>query len=297
MAAKHAKQRQPIGGIVFIVAIMAVLALVAGLIVWQLPTVLRPATPEKVLPVSSSSSGGDTTTTTTTRKVTTTTTHAAKTYVLSRPVNAPPVILQNPELPTGCEATAATMLLQAYGYSADKMTVANALPKSAFEMYAGRGYAAHPEDAYIGDPRSAGGIGVFAPALCKTVQQMIDRENGIHRAKDVTGTDEEDLLRYVDKGAVICTWATMYMSPLTDAGGWYIKKGDTYTEQYYKWPGNEHCMLLIGHDDTTVTVHDPLRGKCQYDRTVFFQRYADLGKQAIVLIQPKEDGGKINAEN
>lgn len=40
-----------------------------------------------------------------------------------------PVLSQNPELPTGCEATATTMLLQWAGVQVNKSEVADALPK------------------------------------------------------------------------------------------------------------------------------------------------------------------------
>ena len=53
------------------------------------------------------------------------------------PLGEIPVILQKPELPAGCEATSASMLLCAYGYNVDKNVFAQALPKSSFETYNG----------------------------------------------------------------------------------------------------------------------------------------------------------------
>lgn len=38
-----------------------------------------------------------------------------------------PIIIQNPELPTGCEITALTMVLNYYGYPADKIVMAPVL--------------------------------------------------------------------------------------------------------------------------------------------------------------------------
>lgn len=201
----------------------------------------------------------------------------------SKPVRDIPVTLQNPELPAGCEATAAAMLLYAYGYEVDKLAFAHALPTSHFEVYQDRTYAAHPDEAYIGDPFTASGIGAFARVTAQTMQTLIDAVQGPHRAVDLTGAQEDALLAYIDRGIPVCIWSTIGMLGLVDVGGWYIKRGDTYTDEYFRWPGNEHCMVLTAYDDQTVTVHDPLRGRRTYNRRVFFQRYVEVGRYAVVL--------------
>ena len=61
-------------------------------------------------------------------------------------------ILQNPELPTGCEATAGTMLLKAYGYETDKMDVAGAMKCLPLIERDGRLYGGHPDEVFVGDP-------------------------------------------------------------------------------------------------------------------------------------------------
>lgn len=196
-----------------------------------------------------------------------------------------PVVLQNPELPTGCESTAAAMLLQAYGYQISKTDVANALPKSRLTKYNGRVYAAHPNDAFIGNPFSGGSdFGVFAGALAATMQSLIDQAGGQHTVKNITGADEATILSLIDRKVPVCIWATMDMSAVRQgSSGWYLMDGDAYTDTWFSWPGYEHCLVLVGRSDTTVTVHDPLRGKVEYNRTLFFTRYADLGSQAIIL--------------
>lgn len=196
-----------------------------------------------------------------------------------------PVLLQNPELPTGCEATVATMLLQAYGFTVSKTQMAASLPVSELEMREdGRRYAAHPNEAFVGvSPAVEAAYGVYSAPVASTMQMLIDRYGGGYTAVDISGSTQADILACVDSGAPVAIWVTIGLVPTVDMYGWYIKRGDIYTDEYYAWPGNEHCMLLTGYTDTQVTVHDPLRGKRNYDRQLFFQRYEEQERHAIVI--------------
>lgn len=91
-----------------------------------------------------------------------------------------PVILQNPELPSGCESAAAAMLLGAYGFDVDKEEFANALPWCGLEEYEGRVYACSPQEAFVGSPYSAG-YGVFADIVAETIQKFIYPQ--VHRSR------------------------------------------------------------------------------------------------------------------
>jgi uncharacterized protein YvpB len=200
----------------------------------------------------------------------------------AKPCREIPVILQNPELPVGCEATAGAMLLYAYGYDIDKETFADALPKSDFETLNGCNYAAHPSNAFIGDPYTYG-YGAFAEVVADTMQHFIDHAGGRHRANDISGASEKSILAYIDSGIPVCIWSTIEMRPVVQKNGWYLKQGEAYTNEYFSWPGNEHCMILVGYDEKTVTVYDPLAGVTSYARKTFFQRYKEVGRFAIVL--------------
>ena len=193
-----------------------------------------------------------------------------------------PVILQNPQLPSGCESAAAVMLLNAYGFLVDKEEFANALPLCKLEWHNGKMYACHPSKAFVGSPYS-GGYGVFSDAVVETMQEFIDQSGGDILAKNITGASKEEILEYLNHGIPVCIWITMDLKEISHKNGWYLKYGTTYTDEYFEWPGGEHCVLLTGYEKDTVIVNDPLKGKTKYDCNTFFQRYKDMGSQAVIL--------------
>ncbi len=267
LRAKRRRQRAYIMAFLFVVMAAAI-----ALMVWGVSTLFGGGSsdnPKKTSPAVT----------------TTTTTPTTRTRAPAPATVEVPMILQNPELPTGCESTAAAMVLQAYGYSVSKTDFATALPKSRLHQYNGRVYAAHPNEAFIGNPFTGGAdFGVFAGVVTDTMQSFIDQAGGKHTAKDITGADEATILSLLDRKVPICIWATMSMVAVREgSSGWYLMDGDTYTDTWFNWPGNEHCLVLVGYDDTTVTVRDPLKGTVKYNRSLFFTRYNDLGKQAVIL--------------
>lgn len=193
-----------------------------------------------------------------------------------------PVILQNPELPSGCESTAAVMLLNAYGFAADKEEFASALPWCELESHNGRLYACHPDREFVGSPYSTG-YGVFSGAVAETMQSFIDKRGGNALVKNVSGSSEQTVLEYINQGTPVCVWVTMDLREIQYKNGWYIKEGDVYTDEYFQWPGGEHCVLLTGYGSNKVIVHDPLLGKAEYDRDLFFERYREMGSQAVII--------------
>ena len=61
-------------------------------------------------------------------------------------------VLQNPELPTGCEITALTQTLNFYGFDIDKVTLCDTFMPTDFDGY----YTMN--QVYIGNPRATNGF-------------------------------------------------------------------------------------------------------------------------------------------
>lgn len=204
----------------------------------------------------------------------------------NKKINVEP-ILQNPELPTGCEATAGAMILKGYGYRTDKIQVAEQIKKVPMEEKNGRYHAPHPNKAFIGDPSSTSSYGAFPHVLAEAVQNVIDMQQGEHIARELYGYSEEEILNMVDNGIPVCIWTSMYDLEIEYKRGWYVKKDGEYSDEYFLWPSNEHVCVLTGYDEDSVTVCDPLVGVCEYPKESFFRHYEQMGHYAMILEKRK----------
>lgn len=180
-------------------------------------------------------------------------------------------VLQNPELPTGCEITALTIVLNYLGYDVDKLTLAdNFLDK-------GRVGETSPYKAFVGNPRDEDACGAFAPVIVNSAKRYLYSENSDMNVYNVTGADYSELVDYVDNGHPVLVWETMWMAKPHIAAEWNVD-GETIV-----WKSHEHAMVLIGYTADTYIMADPLRGIYEYDKEVVEQRYKDMGRQAIVI--------------
>ncbi len=183
-------------------------------------------------------------------------------------------ILQNPELPTGCEITSLAMVLNYLGYDISKTELA--------ENYLKRGSLgkASFNDAFIGNPASDGGYGCFAPVIVTSAQKYLIERTMDCTAWNLSGTEFTDLFDYIDDDIPVIVWASMNLMDVTKTEAYYGDNGNSVT-----WYENEHCVVLCGYDiaENTVTVADPLKGMMKYDTDRFIKIYNTLEKQAVVI--------------
>ncbi len=183
-------------------------------------------------------------------------------------------ILQNPELPTGCEVTSLTMALRFAGYDVSKEELAD-----QFLDKAPPGSVSY-KSAFWGDPRQAESFGCYAPVIVKAANKYLASQKSEKTAYNLTGASLDDLLSEVRMGYPVIVWGSMYIDEeIVFSYGWDIE-GETVT-----WPSNEHCMLLVGFDleNNSVIVCDPLNGTVSYDKGAFQRHYETLEQQAIVI--------------
>lgn len=202
-------------------------------------------------------------------------------------------ILQNPELPVGCEITALTILLRHYGFNAEKTDMAkNYLPTSwgNSKTVDGKVYKDSFFDYFIGDPFSKG-YGCFSPAIEKAANKYISANGGGYTVKNISGCHPDVLYEYLIAGTPVLCWATDGMIEPEYYETWY----DNATGDQLDWYLNEHCFVLAGFNisASTVTLNDPMKGIIDYNIDKFEVRFKQMYSQAIVIIP---DGAGVSAE-
>ena len=198
-------------------------------------------------------------------------------------------ILQNPELPVGCEITSLTILLRYYGFDAEKTDLArNYLPTSWGNPVTkdGKLYKDSFFDYFIGDPFSRG-YGCFSPAIEKAANKYISAHGGGYTVKNISGCHPDTLYEYIIAGTPVLCWATDGMIEPEYYETWY----DNATGQQLDCYLNEHCFVLAGFNiaNSTVTLNDPMKGIIDYNIDKFEVRFKQMYSQAIVIIPDGEE--------
>lgn len=205
-------------------------------------------------------------------------------------------ILQNPELPVGCEITSLTILLRHYGFNADKTVLArDYLPIGThYRSEDGKNYKDSFFRYFIGDPFSRG-YGCFSGAIESAAVSFISDNGGGYTVKNISGASPDVLYDYVAAGTPVLCWATDGMIEPEYYETWY----DYETGEKLDWYLNEHCVVLAGFDMKagTVTLNDPMKGIIDYNIDRFETRYAQMYSQAIIIIPDSEKPAEETAEN
>ena len=111
-------------------------------------------------------------------------------------------VLQNPELPVGCEITALTIYLRYLGFDADKVDLAkNYLPKGGNAQYKDDLlYKDSFFEYFIGDPFSRG-YGCFSNAIVKAANKYLDDHGGGYDVINISGSHPDVLYDYLAQGS------------------------------------------------------------------------------------------------
>lgn len=189
-------------------------------------------------------------------------------------------ILQEPELPHGCEVTALAMLLRYYGYAADKCVLAD-------EWLAKGGWGETDFwKAFVGDPRkSYRSAGCYASVIADAANRYVRDAEGTKMksstGKSLTviakeGVSFAELLAMLEKTPVIA-WTTMELNAPYIAQVWTVDGKELY------WQNYEHCVVLTGYDLEKGVFYgqDPLYGACAYEMKLFYLRFQTMFSQVV----------------
>lgn len=189
-----------------------------------------------------------------------------------------PDLCQYPNLPTGCESTAAASVLQFLGEDITPEAFASdwLLCSEDFYTYNGIDYGPDPNEVFAGDPFSEYAYGCFAYPIA----DAINRNSRSCAAEVIKGSNLESLCaQYIDNGSPLLIWATINMKPSYSGKSWVTPDGTPFT-----WIACEHCLVLVGYNDIFYYFSDPQTGSTvAYEKDLAEQRYEELGLQAVYI--------------
>ena len=191
-----------------------------------------------------------------------------------------PQILQNPELPNGCEITSLCELLHFYGFPADKCDLAdNYLPQS--EQW----YGADPNAVYLGNPRlddstPETGYYCFAGPIITAARKYLKEHDSNLLPFDLTGAEEPELAAALKEGHPFIFWASLHFEDIQydPAPAWQLPDGTIHKPFHML-----HCMVCKGMDDNYFYIADPLDYNTLVPREQFMKIYRQLGSRAVIL--------------
>lgn len=132
------------------------------------------------------------------------------------------VINQLPELPTGCEITAVTMMLQYKGAKVNKMKMAREMPRTS---------TLNGNLGFVGSPYSKAGWWIFPPALMKLVKKYAGS------SVNMTGKSFTSIKKQINRNHPVVVW---------------VANVDGFVN---------HALTVTGYDNSRVYFNDPWTGK------------------------------------
>ncbi len=192
------------------------------------------------------------------------------------------IILQEPELPTGCEITSLTMALNYYKLNADKVEMAlNYLPTvygGFYYDYYGNFIGPDLYNYFFGDPTTDQGTVCGAGAITTAANAFLKDKKSKLKAEDMTGASPNELYKLIDSDIPVVVWITIFMNGRGDLQGWSTENGT-----YVDWGNEDHCGVLIGYTEDTVIIADPIQGRLEYDKEMFEATFEERSRQCVAI--------------
>lgn len=192
------------------------------------------------------------------------------------------IIYQMPELPTGCEITAMTMVLNHYGFDVDKVTMATQyLPTMPANLHYDENGVLFGNDLrcnFIGDPTTELGYVCGAEAIVTAANKYFESIESTMHAINLTGATPGELYQMIDQKIPVVVWVTIAMEERAETKGWYTESGD-----YVEWSTNDHGAVLIGYNKEYVAIADPIYGRIECKRSDFESVFDSRGNQCVII--------------
>lgn len=187
-----------------------------------------------------------------------------------------PAIRQHPELPSGCEITSLTMMLQYYGVAKNKLELVPEMKRDNTPLKRNKdgsiAYWGNPNLGFVGEVTgSAKGFGIYHGALFELQKKYIPT------AMDLTNQSFDMLEQQLRDGIPSLVWTTINFQVPDNWVVWDTPIGPIETTFM------EHAVLLVGFDEQNVYVNDPSTGKSnvKIDKAQFLTTWEAMGRQAL----------------
>lgn len=192
-------------------------------------------------------------------------------------------VMQEPELPTGCEITALAQTLIFYGFNTTKTKMCDNFLAVDFNGY----YTM--DDVYLGDPYSYNGSGCNSPVIVNAANDYFDYIGSDWKAVDISGCDLKEVFYEVEMGRPVVVWSTINQIESQPVFQFRLGCGEDFYFNYY-----QHCLTVYGFDYEEGVVHvaDPMVGNVKYEMARFERIFQSMSSQAVILSGNPATAGK-----
>ncbi|TGA97819.1 hypothetical protein E4665_10500 [Sporolactobacillus shoreae] len=186
-----------------------------------------------------------------------------------------PFVSQKPELPNGCEISSLAMLLRSAGISADKMVLADQMPKVPFSS---GGYNGNPNEGFVGNmyhgSKDNPGLAVYHRPVANLARQYLG-----NRVEDLTGSSWSEIEKQIVAGRPVWVITSINFQPVPESQwvNWHTRQGNIRISFM------EHSVLVTGYGQKFVYFNNPLsdEGNSRADKSDFISAWKQFGSQAI----------------
>ena len=199
-----------------------------------------------------------------------------------------PLINQNPDYPNGCEAAAATMLLNYLGIDITlEDFINNYLPMSDVYEKDGIRYEPNPAVSYAGNPADTSrGLGTFEPVIANAITSILKKQKKENPKLEYNIYENAE--KYSLKIAAnqltntftpFLIWTTIDYTEAKDIYEWFsYDKKSTYT-----YPKNSHVVVVTGVDENYYYINDPLKNakNIPIEKDLLETSFDSLGRQLL----------------
>lgn len=152
-----------------------------------------------------------------------------------------PLVGQRPQLPTGCEITATTMMLKYAGAKVTKLQLAKEMPRTKTH---------NGNLGFVGNPYSSSGWWIYPKALTKLVKHHVGS------AKNMTGASFAKLKHQIDLGHPVVVWVANVDGFVNHA---VTLSGYSAHRAYYNDPWTKKKTSMTQKQFATHRKHDAYR--------------------------------------